>query len=182
MRQDVERWMAAARTPETRARIRWWAGLRRVFFVLMIASVLGLVVVLVVSLVLALFGHDPPWWGPVVALGFVLATVTLWGIAWTLLDAARYLDGEEAVGTITAVTVDDSMGPESNPFYDLLITAELAGGGHIRRATRESPRDEPRPGQRVRFRHNTHDPDDLRDILFLEFVDGAMRRSVEEAS
>ncbi|MFF2654300.1 DUF3592 domain-containing protein [Streptomyces sp. NPDC058045] len=152
------------------------------FFVLMVASVLGFVVTLAVSVVLELLGHELPWWGPVIALGVVLATVALWGVAWNLLDAARYLDGEETVGTITEVTADDSMGPESNPAYDMLITAEVTGGGRIRRAARESPRDAPRPGQRIRFRHNTRDPDDLRDILFLKFVDGTAQRSDEEAS
>ena len=79
-------------------------------------------------------------------------------------------------------SADDSMGPDSNPAYGMTITAKLASGDVIRRSTRESPRAEPRPGQCVRFRHNTRDLDDLQDILFLEFVDEAVQRTGEEAS
>ncbi|WP_449276726.1 hypothetical protein [Leucobacter sp. GX24907] len=176
MRQDVERWMEAARTPETRARIRRWAILSRVLFVVMGASAIGFIATLAVSIVLALFGSAPPWWGPVIALGVLLVALVAWFLALSLCEAAGYLDGEEAVGIITEVTADDSMGPESNPAYDMMIIAELAGGEQIRRAARESPREAPRPGQRVRFRHNTHDPRDLDDILFLGFIDDTGQR------
>lgn len=43
--------------------------------------------------------------------------------------------------------------------------------GGIRRTCRVSERTAPELGQMVRFRHNTGDPDDLKDVLFLGFVD-----------
>ena len=179
MKRDVEKWRAAARTPQTRARIRRWALLRSVFFTVMIACACGFVVTIVTSTVLAFFGEDAPWWGPVVALGVLLAAVLLWCLAWTLLDAARYADGDEAVGTIIEVSADDSMGPDSNPAYDMLIVAGVAADVRIRRVAREFPRDEPQPGQSVRFIHNSQDPDDLNDILFLGFIDEVGPRSEE---
>lgn len=173
MRRDVEKRMAAARTHETRARIRRWALARGLLFVLMVACACGFIATLVAAPVLALFGVDPPWWGPFVAAGVVLAAVILWCVSCARLDAAGYSDGEAAIGTVTEVRTDDSSGPETYPSYDMLITAEIPGGGRIQRAARESRRDEPRVGQRVRFRHNTQSPDDRNDILFLGFVEGS---------
>lgn len=153
--------------------------LKRIFFVLTITSGCAFVSFLVTLLVLSLFGKDL-WWIWFVALGVVLASLLAWGAASFRLDAARYADGEEAIGVITEIVVDDSMGPDSNPSYHLTIAAELAGGESIRRAAREYPVTEPQPGHEVRFRHNTRDPDDLQDILFLEFVDPADKTSERE--
>lgn len=90
MNQKTADWMAAARTPETRARIRRWAILRSVFLALTLASACGFVVTLVVSMVLAVFfGEEPPWWRSIVALCMVLATVVLWCISWVMLGASQ---------------------------------------------------------------------------------------------
>ncbi|MBB4134003.1 hypothetical protein [Gordonia humi] len=149
-------------------------------FVVMVASAIGFIATLTVSIVLALFASDPPWWGPVTALGVLLIALIAWFLALSMCEAAGYLDGEEAEGTLVEVTADDRMGPESNPAYDMLLVAELSGGGQIRRAAREYPREAPLPGQRVRFRHNTRDPEDLDDILFLGFIDGTVQRPGDE--
>lgn len=86
------------------------------------------------------------------------------------LDVARYADGEETVGTITKIVVDADTDREALPAYDITIAARLPSGC-IRRTGRVSARTAPGPGQMVRFRHNTGDPDDLKDVLFLGFVD-----------
>lgn len=74
------------------------------------------------------------------------------------------------VGTITKIVIDEDTDPEALPAYDITIAARLPTGG-IHRTCRVSERTAPKPGQRVRFRHNTGDPDDLEDVLFLGFVD-----------
>lgn len=100
MRQDIEGWPAAARTPETRAQIRRWLIVSGVFFVLMAASAVGLVVTLALSIGLALFGSDPPWWGPV-----LLVALVAWFFVLSRQEAAGFVYGEEAVGINTDVTV-----------------------------------------------------------------------------
>jgi Na+/melibiose symporter-like transporter len=128
----------------------------------------GAVIAAVWGAVVGVLGTEDTWWVALLVLGVVLGTLLLWCTASFMLEVARYADGDEAIGTIEEVRVDDSMGPESNPSYDMLIAVELEGGGRLRRAARESPREEPLVGQRVRFLHNTQDPDDLNDILLLD--------------
>ncbi|SDS92086.1 hypothetical protein [Jiangella sp. DSM 45060] len=136
---------------------------------------------LAAGILLTIVGDDP-WWTGLVALCVLLASIIPWCVTSLMLDIARYADGEDTVGTVTKVVADEDMGPDSNPFYDITVSAELAGGEIIRRTTRQSERTEPRPGQRIRFLHTTRDPDDLKDILFIEFVDEVVRRRGEGQS
>ncbi|MFH9201977.1 hypothetical protein ACH4KO_09760 [Streptomyces anulatus] len=186
MNADLERRLALAQTPQTRARIRRWALLKRVCFVLAILGACVFVLVLVGFLLLAFVGlfvpdlrifTDGPWWVVVpAALAALLATILPWCVASALLEAACYADGTETLGTITEVVVDTTSDIEAQPQYDLTIAAELDQGDSIRRSVRTSERREPRVGQTVRFLHNTLDPGALDDILYLGVVDDTPRR------
>jgi hypothetical protein len=66
--------------------------------------------------------------------------------------------------------VDTTSDIEGQPQYDLSITADLDQNTSIRRCIRTSERVQPRTGQTVRFLHNTRDPEDLQDILYLGVV------------
>lgn len=167
MNSALEQWLARARTPQTRARIRLWTPLSRVVFALTLASWGVFVVLLVGSIVLAIFGFDPPVWVPNVGLGVATLMTVVSGLTWFHLEAVRYADGEETVGVITEVVPDDPH--ESNPSYRISLTAEMPDGAVIHRVTWKSKMRAPIPGQRLRFRHNTRTPDDTDDILFLDF-------------
>ncbi|MFE7577258.1 hypothetical protein ACFU5Z_21235 [Streptomyces sp. NPDC057521] len=184
-RAQTAEWMAAARTPETRARIRRWARLKRVCLVLAIPGTCVFVLVLVGFPLLAVAGlfvpglrifTDAPWWVAPVALAALVAVILPWFVASLLLEAACYADGTETLGTITEVVVDTTSDSEGQPQYDLTIAAELDQDASIRRSVRTAERREPRVGQTVRFLHNTLDPGALDDILYLGIVDNTPRR------
>ena len=177
MNAKLDRWLAEARTPKTRARIRRLAWTVRVFRALTFLSA-GACVLALIGMVLATFvsifvpafhvvADAPGWIGPVAA-GIVMALLLAWCVTWFRLEAARYADDREAVGTITEVVASEDS--EGQPRYRLAITADLPEGGTIRRAEGVSESTAPLPGQSVRFRHNTSQPDDLDDILFLELL------------
>ncbi|WP_396911130.1 hypothetical protein [Mycolicibacterium sp.] len=170
MNRDTTAWLALARTPETRARIRRWALLKRVCFGLAGLGVAAFVTVVVVAAIREVLGEPVPWWVVLAALAVLVVSVVPWCLASFRLDVARYADGEETLGTITEIAVDEHTDPEALPAYDITIAGRLPSGG-IRRTCRVSERTPPELGQMVRFRHNTGDPDGLKDVLFLGFVD-----------
>lgn len=170
MNRDATAWMALARTPETRARIRRWVFLKRVFFGLACLGLTGFVITVVVAAIREVLGKPDPWWVFLAAFAVLVVSILPWCLASFRLDVARYVDGDETVGTITKIVVDEHTDPEALPAYDIPIAARLPNGG-IRRTCRVSERTAPELGQMVRFRHNTGDPDDLKDVLFLGFVD-----------
>lgn len=169
MNKQVEEWMGLAITPETRALIRRWARIERVLGV-MVAVDAGLcALMLAVSIYLSVFREDligHLWWLWPAVVGVLLVFLVPWFAANNKRVDAMYADGRESVGTVTEADYND---PDPGPSYDLTITAAVSGNRSIRRVTR---RDEaPRVGQQVRFRHNTLDPEDLEDVLFVGFVD-----------
>jgi len=177
MNAELNRWLAEAQTPETRARIRRLARTVRVFRALTFLSA-GACVLALIGVVLAAFvgifvpafhvvADAPGWIGPIVA-GIVMALLLAWCVTWFRLEAARYADGREAAGTITEVVAGEDS--EGQPQYRLTITADLPEGGTIRRTEWVSESTAPLPGQSVRFRHNTSEADNLDDILFLELL------------
>ncbi|MFH9472554.1 hypothetical protein ACH4L7_01780 [Streptomyces anulatus] len=179
MKGRSDQWTRLARTPETRARIRRGALRERAFGAL-IAIGMGLCALMVaVSIYVAAFQtefhHRSGWFlsttvGMLLAIAFLARAVRFWIATNKERVRAMYADGQEAVGTVTEVVEDDDRDPDTGPYYDISITAELAGAGagSIRRVTRRA--EAPQVGQRVRFRHNTLDPEDLEDVLFLGFV------------
>ena len=166
----AEFWASRAKTSQTRARIRRWALLKRVFFGLAGLSSTMSVTIIVAAAIREFLGEPAPWWVFLAALAVLVVSILPWCLASFRLDVARYADGEETVGTITKIVIDEDTDPEALPAYDITIAARLPTGG-IHRTCRVSERTAPKPGQRVRFRHNTGDPDDLEDVLFLGFVD-----------
>ncbi|SIJ67663.1 Uncharacterised protein [Mycobacteroides abscessus subsp. abscessus] len=62
MNRDATAWMALARTPETRARIRRWVFLKRVFFGLACLGLTGFVITVVVAAIREVLGKPDPWW------------------------------------------------------------------------------------------------------------------------
>ncbi|RIT96100.1 hypothetical protein [Mycobacteroides abscessus] len=170
MNRDATAWMALARTPETRARIRRWVFLKRVFFGLACLGLTGFVITVVVAAIREVLGKPGPWWVFLAAFAVLVVSILPWCLASFRLDVARYADGKETGDTITKIVVDEHTDPEALPAYDITIAARLPNGG-IRRTCRVSERTAPELGQMVRFRHNTGDPDDLKDVLFLGFVD-----------
>ncbi|MGV9798506.1 hypothetical protein ACWDTP_10655 [Mycobacterium sp. NPDC003449] len=170
MNRDTEELMARARTPETRARIRRWALLKRVCFGLACLGLTAFVTAIVASAIREVLGEPAPWWVFLAAFAVLVVSIIPWCLASFRLDVARYADGEETVGTIIEIVVDENTDPETLPAYDITIAAALPSGS-IRRTCRVSERKAPEPGQVVRFRHNTGDPADLKDVLFVGFVD-----------
>ncbi|WP_143663754.1 hypothetical protein [Streptomyces sp. rh34] len=117
------------------------------------------------------------------AIAFLALAVRFWIAADRERVRAMYADGQESVGTVTEVVEDDDRDPDTGPYYDITITAAVAGvgagAGSIRRVTRRA--EAPQVGQPVRFRHNTLDPEDLEDVLFLGFVNEDDRGRGEKA-
>ncbi|WP_326700370.1 hypothetical protein OG909_25640 [Streptomyces sp. NBC_01754] len=177
MREQTEKWIRVARTPETRARIRREAVRERVFGVL-VAVAVGLCALMVAaSICLAVFqsklaGRTTWFWattiGTLLAFALLAMATRLWIAANNRRVDAMYADGRESVGTVVKVVEDDDRDPDTGPYYDITVTAAVAGTVSIRRVTRRA--EAPRIGQRLRFRHNTLDPEDLDDVLFVGFV------------
>lgn len=184
MNTELDEWLSHAKTPETRARIRRWARWERFGMVLVIVSV-WLVALLVLSVIvidiadIASF-ESVPWLGWVV-LGVIVGLIVGAGGLILLADGRRitamYADGRVSVGVITQVTRVEPADPEMvGVSYDLTITATAPGTGEIRRVVNHSNALE--IGQRIRFRHNTLDPENQYDALFVGAVaeqDGARR-------
>jgi hypothetical protein len=168
MNTKFEQWSAHARTPETRTRIRRLAVLERIFHVLGVAGVCAFVLMLAASWHITISGESP-WWIWFLDIGVLLASIFPYFLTLARLETAMYADGEESVGTITSVVIDPHNVSDSETSYHITITAEHPEGGHIRRVT--SVPTKPRRGDQVRFRHNTRQPDDLHDILYIGFED-----------
>jgi len=178
MTGDIERLLAYAKTPRTRARIRRLVRWKRVFRVLAILGVSSFVLayagILLVGIASIFFQPlsvvmDAPWWVPLAAMGVASACVAPWGVAAHRLEVALYADGTESRGIITEIVVGEDS--EQQPRYSLSVTAELSHDARIHRFVGGIYEPAaPKVGQVVRFRHNTRDPDDLHDILFIEVV------------
>lgn len=150
MNSDLECWLALARTPKTRARIRRLTLLVSVFRGLTFLAAGSFALALVGFVLAAIVGvfvpafrvvGDVPRWAGAVTMAVVVALMLTWFIASLLLEAARYADGTEAVGTITEVVSSEDL--ESQPQYRLTIVADRPEGGTIRRAEGVSERTAP---------------------------------------
>lgn len=91
----AEFWASRAKTPETRARIRRWALLKRVFFGLAGLSSTASVTIIVVAAIREVLGEPAPRWVFLAALAVLVVSILPWCLASFRLDVARYADGEE---------------------------------------------------------------------------------------
>lgn len=170
-------WMAKARTPAARARIRRWSRVETIGVFVALGGFAALFVAPVVTLLLAIWiavtGNgrtDVYWW----LWGVVLGVSLVGAIGITIGSRQRlnacFADGQVAVGTLKKAIEHPGSG-DDHTWYDLRISVELQDGTTLRRRLHREGAD---PGRRVggpvRFRHNTLDPDDLDDILFVSFA------------
>lgn len=179
--QQTRQWMSRARTPATRAEIRRWAKRERIATRIMIASLIAVcawpvagVAHLVWTLVRGEEQSFAPWgWTFLGLMVFVAIAVLVHSIAQHHRERAVYADGQTSLGRVVEII---ALPPDSDGFttYRLMVNAELPGSATLRREIREGHErraPEKWEGKAIRFRHNTLDPDDLQDILFIEFVD-----------
>ncbi|WP_308251019.1 hypothetical protein [Streptomyces anulatus] len=177
-------WMAKARTPETRKRIRRWSRMEKTGVVAALAGVSLLVLAPFATLALAIWfsiaGIDRTeayWWLWGIAVGVPLAGGTLMAMGSDKRLAACFADGYVSTGRVDRV-IECPGGGDDTTSYELRVSAELPGGVVLRRKVyREGASPLRRVGGPIRFRHNTLDPEDLHDVLFGGFP-GAETKAV----
>lgn len=161
------------RTPETRARIRHWD--RRQNLAVGFALV-GIALPIVAIALMVLLQHTKDesifhllMWMIGAGAVFFVVSVLIEIHAQSRLLEARFADAYVAVGMIYEVIEVPSEGAST---YTLMITAALPGRGSIRRML-DSNMYPSGPGAKagghVLFRHNTREPDNLSDVLFVRF-------------
>lgn len=170
-------WIRRAKTPETRASIRRWNRWTNFFFWGGALLVLGGLAFIVWSVATDRHG-GLVFWGVITGtVVLVLVCVVCGSRTGSRLSEARFADGCESVGTIVEVTTHLSVdGPET---CDILVAASVSGAVIHRKIDGLIVG---RVGDRIRFRHNTIDPEDLDDILFAGWDRNAPRRSVPDWS
>lgn len=177
MNEETEEWMRLARTPQTTERIQRWARRERVFTGIMVAALIAVCAWPVVGIVYAVWttvnGAAPSIanWGWVFGglIASLAVTVMLHGFAQHNREEAMYADGRVSLGRVDEV-IAHPQDADGFVTYSLMISAELPGSVTLRREIhmdheRHAP--EKWEGKAIRFRHNTRDPDDLHDILFV---------------
>ncbi|WP_353115171.1 hypothetical protein [Microbacterium sp.] len=171
--EQTQEWMAAARRPETRARIRRWSKVETVAVFVMLAGIALLLVAPFASIAVAIWNAVTDvertylyWWIWSVPGIFALGGVVVAVVASSRREWACFADGHVAVGTVERAIEHPGSGDDQT-WFDLRITAELPGGTAMRRRLHlEGEHLDRRVGRPVRFRHNTLDADDLDDLLF----------------
>ncbi|WP_258047343.1 hypothetical protein [Streptomyces sp. SM13] len=179
--------MSRARTPETWARIRRWSRVEDVSRWILLAGAVAFVASVPVGTGLAVrfwiagFGRfDVFAWLYGSGAGVMLIAAGLDAWAGHRLAEARLADGRCTVGTIEKVVEDgpsEVQGPDT-----LIIGADVPAHGRLRRRV-TSPLPVPGAGRglvgrTVRFRHRTHDPDDVDDVRVVGWPD-EVRRTLE---
>lgn len=193
--QHAEFWIARAKTPATRARIRRLSRLEDITSGILLTW-LGLYLLMsLTAVVLAIWfwtsdGGDSTifLWVLGITLGVTVACVFLNNAVETRLAQAKFADGRSSVGVIDTVLSREEVDGEGLPetCYTLQVTAALPEGVTIRRhmdwstdggsGSSDTP-DETWVGRRIGFRHNTLDPEDLADEQFAGWPDPEEGRS-----
>lgn len=175
----VEYWVARAKTPETRARIRRLSRLEDLTNGILLTGMILFLLMALTRVVLAIW-----FWAPDAGD----STIFLWVLGITLGVTVTSVFLNSAVGVIDAVRSWEGTDGEGSPttFYALAVTAALPDGGTIRRhvdwstdsgsGSSDTP-DETWVGRRISFRHNTLDPEDLADEQFAGWPDTEVERS-----
>ncbi|MBB4134004.1 hypothetical protein BKA16_000556 [Gordonia humi] len=196
-RRQVDAWQSRAHTPGTRAQIRRWARWETVSIWLLLG---GLVAVCVCAPGLGMgFGiwgefddRAPSWmWGTFGSVGvgcaLLLCGAALGSHAQDRRLTALYADGHACIGRLDEVITHPGGGDDPTT-YEFLLSAELSGTDDteprtLRRRLYWGEDDswgagpERWIGRRIRFRHNTLDPDDLFDVRFDGWAGDKTRRS-----
>lgn len=177
--QQRAEWERRARTPQTRAAIRRWSRWETCSFWLMMIALLCVAASPVLALAAAIWGafddRAPSWmWGLFGPLGLavilLIAGAELGSQAKDRRLTALYADGQESVGRLVEVVTHPGGGDDQTT-YEFVISAELPDSIILRRRLYWGEEDgwlspERWIGRRIRFRHNTLDPDDLYDVRF----------------
>lgn len=172
-----EEWMRRAKTPETRASIRRWNRWTNFFFWGGALLAFGGLAFIVWSVATDRHG-GLVFWGVITGAVVLVLVCVVWGShTGSHLIEARFADGCESVGTVVEVTRHP--GADVPDTYDILVTASVSGAV-IHREINDLLA--ARVGDRIRFRHNTIDPDDVDDVLFAGWDGRAPRRSVPDWS
>lgn len=174
----LEEWLRQAKTPETRARIRRWNRWATFSARLCVSLMLGGIAFIVWSVVTDRH-HGLAFWGAIVGIVVLFLGCTV-GDAYanTHLNEARFADGRESVGTVTeAIMNPGADGPDT---YDIALDAVVSGAVLHRKVTGLAAFSA--AGDRVRFRHNTLDPEDFDDIRFEGWAGSARPRSTPDTS
>lgn len=182
--EQTREWMAAARTPETRARIRRWSKVETVAAVIMLVGLVMLLIAPFASIAVAVWDAITDmerthlhWWIWVTTIG-VLAIGTVGFLLGTARrERACFADGQTAVGIVERAIEHPGSGDDQT-WFDLRISAVLPDGTTLRRRLHlEGEHLDRRVGRPVRFRHNTLDPDALDDVQLDGWPSADGRRS-----
>ncbi|WP_220270966.1 hypothetical protein [Tsukamurella tyrosinosolvens] len=176
--EQTAEWMAAARTPQTRAAIRRWSKVETLSIAVVAAGLALFLFAPFASVAVAIWsrasGTDHGvlhcWiWGT--ALGVLAAGSVLLAVAGQRRQRACFADGHLAAGTVERAFRHPGSGDDLT-WYDLRISAVLPDGTTLRRRLHlEGEHLDRRVGRPVGFRHNTIDPDALDDIQLAGWPD-----------
>lgn len=185
--EQIREWIAAAHTPETRVRIRRWATIESIGMMTLLVGVALVILAVIASIALAVWGGITGidtlglfWWVWGVTVGVMACGVTTPLIASRRRAAACFADGQVSVGTLERA-IEHPGGGDDATWYDLRVSARLAGRTPLRRRLHVAGESlERRVGGRMRFRHNSLDPDALDDVHFVGWVDKKSPRAPRE--
>jgi hypothetical protein len=178
-REQSAAWMKAARTPETRARILHWSRVENVGIMTTLLGVSLLCTSPFLSVAVAIWstvdGVDRTgvhWWIWGIAIFISGCGAVLWAVATNRRQEACYADGQVAEGLVDRAIEHPGSGDDMT-WFDLRISSLLPDGQTLRRRLHlEGEAVDRRVGGPIRFRHNMLDPDDLDDILFVDWWAG----------
>ncbi|MFI6346410.1 hypothetical protein [Streptomyces sp. NPDC050560] len=194
--QYAERWASVAKTPQSRARIRRLSRSDNFWSAVMLSGMGLFVLMIPVAIVLALWfwisGIDRPevfMWGFGIAFGVTLFGAIPTAIVSDRLHRAQFADADTAVGIVECVTSEQERDGEGDLVivYRVRVTARLSDQLTLIRqleggaGSADTP-DETWIGRRIRFRHNTLDPDDLSDVRFDGWADETPRPARQDRS
>ncbi|OFV76950.1 hypothetical protein [Rhodococcus erythropolis] len=178
MNQQTEEWMARARTPQARARIRRWSRWEDISLEILLTGTVAFVAAIPIGVGLAIgfwiAGVDRSevfYWLYGSSVAVLLIGAVLDAVTGSRLAEARFADGQLTIGRIEEVIQLPSNDADMNPTYDLAVRAEPPGHPVLRRTIGWGSGDSSGPddrwvGRAIRIRHNTLDPNDLHDALF----------------
>ena len=178
--QYAERWASVAKTPETRARIRRLSKLDNFCSAVMLTGIGLFVLMIPVAIVLGIWFwiagiHRPEvfMWGFGIGIGVGLLGAIPLTVVSDRLHRAQFADADTAIGVVERVTSREERDGEGSltTIYRVSLTARLSDELTLRRHLDGGKSDHGGPdeswvGRRIRFLHNTPDPDDLTDARF----------------
>ncbi|WP_405929119.1 hypothetical protein OG554_22715 [Streptomyces griseus] len=170
-------WMAAARTPETRARIQRWSRIETAGIAATLMGITLLLLASFASIGVAVWHSvtdgdpaGPLWWIWGTAVGVAGIGALTWVLGSSRRQAACFADGYETVGTVDRAIEHPGSGDDLT-WWDVRISAAVAESSVLRRRLHiEGEHHNRRVGGPVRFRHNTLRPDALDDVHLVDWA------------